>query len=194
MDSTIEFLQAERARLQDERRALLEEIAYLKKALEESSRDDLTGLLRRKVFDEFVQKEINLWARSKAPFSIFVIDLNDLKKVNDTYGHLAGDDMIVSFATLLKVSLRDCDVVARGSAAGDEFLVLLPGEDENGALGAKEHLLRQFEKMRTHMLPAFYGAAIGVATVSTDLGTFELLYKAADMAMFEHKREMKRQE
>lgn len=156
------------------------------KELEELTLDDLTGLPRRKVYQAAVEGEILRCKRSGKSFSILVIDMNYLKTVNDTHGHLAGDQMIVSFAKLLKKSLRDCDIVAR--TGGDEFMVFLPDQNEEHARTVKKHLLEAFERSKGLALPFFMGAAIGVATFGKKHSSFEKMYIAADKAMYEHKK------
>ena len=170
----------------------LQEIAVLKrkvKELEELALDDLTGLPRRKVFQDAVEKEIQRCKRTRQTFSIFVIDLNDLKKVNDTQGHDAGDLMLSSFAKCVSGALRDCDLVAR--TGGDEFMVFTPDQSEKGARAVKNHLIKKFKEGEI-ILPFFNGAAIGMATFGKEHSSFQELYKSADTAMYEHKREMKK--
>ncbi|MFZ2303368.1 MAG: GGDEF domain-containing protein [Minisyncoccia bacterium] len=159
------------------------------KELEELTLDDLTGLLRRKVFQLAVEEEILRCKRSKKTFAVLVIDLNYLKTVNDTHGHQAGDQMIVSFAEFLKRNLRDCDIVAR--TGGDEFMVFLPEQNAKGANTIRRHLLETLEQA-TVSLPFFKGAAIGVATYIKTSSSFQEMYKIADKAMYVHKKAMKK--
>ncbi len=159
------------------------------KELEELTLDDLTGLPRRKVFQSAVEEEILRCKRTKKSCSILVIDLNYLKTVNDTHGHQAGDQMITSFARFLKSNLRDCDIVAR--TGGDEFMVFTPDQSEVEARAVKNRLLEKFKEWKM-VLPFFKGAAIGMATLGKEGASFQDLYKCADTAMYEHKREMKK--
>lgn len=168
-----------------------QEIVVLKrriKELEELSVDELTGLPRRKVFQEAVEKEIRRCMRTKQAFSLFVIDLNYMKTVNDTHGHQAGDKMITSFASCLRVALRECDIVAR--TGGDEFMVLTPDQSEIGARAVKNHLLQKFKESEL-AIPFFNGAAIGMATFGNDCKSFKEMYDKADKAMYAHKKVMK---
>jgi diguanylate cyclase (GGDEF)-like protein len=188
-------LKTENRILRQEKKTLTEEIAYLKKALEDSSLDDLTGLLRRKMFQDIVEQELLILKRHPGrSLSIMAIDINDLKKINDRYGHPAGDQVIVSFANLLRVSLRDCDIVAR--TGGDEFLVFLPEQGTEGVLSARAHLLKAFDEQKNIILPAFYGACVGTTTTTyndsaTNLPSFEELYRQADLALYTRKHALR---
>ena len=157
--------------------------------LKELSLDDLTGLPRRKVFQTVVEEEILRCKRSKKTFSILVTDLNELSTVNNTHGHPAGDQMIISFAKLLKHSLRDCDIVAR--FGGDEFMVFLPDQNQKHARTVIKHLLEAFERAKGLSLPFFRGTAIGAATFGKEHSSFEKMYKAADKALYVHKKVIK---
>lgn len=171
------------------------EVKELKSTIVEKDRqlkiaeiDGLTGLMRREYFEDEVNKMFSRSKRSNDPFALCVIDLNNLKKVNDVHGHSAGDQMIKGFAGILKRSVRKGDTVAR--TGGDEYSILLYGQDTNGALIAKLNLLEKIEKGKIH-LPFFSGVAVGCA--STDLGfkTFGELHHAADIEMYTHKRLIK---
>ena len=110
-------------------------IAKLKKSLEREKQlsrvDYLTGLANGRYFSEITSSEIERSRRYKHPFSIAHIDLDDFKKINDLYGHSAGDKLLCLVAETIKESIRTTDLVAR--LGGDEFVVLLP---ETGYAGA----------------------------------------------------------
>ncbi|PCJ21680.1 MAG: hypothetical protein COB04_02945 [Gammaproteobacteria bacterium] len=87
--------------------------------------DALTGLYNRNYFQKELAKEIqNAQRNSNIPFSIFVVDINGLKKINDCFGHQEGDRLIVMIANLLNETCRDSDIITR--SGGDEFVVLCP--------------------------------------------------------------------
>ena len=102
------------------------QIASYESRLEEmeqvASQDPLTGLSNRRK----VERQIETRIRSEQVFSVISLDLNGFKKLNDTYGHLAGDDLLKQFATELRTVFRSHDVVGR--VGGDEFIVLVDGE------------------------------------------------------------------
>lgn len=88
------------------------------------SRDYLTGLYNRYLIDELISYQKKKADRNKTTFSICMIDINNFKKINDTYGHLAGDQVLIDFTNRLKSMLRNQDIKSRWG--GDEFLVMLP--------------------------------------------------------------------
>lgn len=177
MDQTKEELEIALARIRE-----------LEKLLEEASLDSLTGLPRRGQFKHRVEEEFSMSGRFGIHFSILVADLNELKKVNDQYGHPAGDMMIASFARVFKNLMREYDIVAR--IGGDEFMALLPGQDLHGALAVKKKLVSGFENNKK-LIPYFSGVAIGVASTEENILTFEMLYQAADARLYVHKAEIK---
>lgn len=166
----------------------LQEIEALKAKIKEIALDDLTGLPLRRSFQSAVEREILRCKRTKRSFSIFHIDVNDFKAVNDTHGHPVGDKLLVSIAACISEALRKCDMVAR--TGGDEFMVLTPDQSERGARAVKNHLLQKF-KEGMQKEPFFTGVAIGCATFVKDGMSFQELYDKADSAMYVHKKEMK---
>lgn len=109
-----------------------------------ASTDPLTGLANRRVFMVRLEENLSIWKRRDTPMSIILLDIDRFKLLNDTYGHQAGDAVLVSLAKLLKSSLRDIDLPAR--LGGEEFAVLLPGEEAEGAMILAERLRNAIEK------------------------------------------------
>ena len=110
---------------------------------EESQRDALTGLHNRARFDSFLAGEIQALARSGRPLSLIMVDVDHFKKVNDTYGHPAGDKVLVGVASALKTRLRPRDLVAR--YGGEEFVLVLPETDSEGAMVVADRVRRMIE-------------------------------------------------
>lgn len=100
--------------------------------------DTLTGLLNRRALDDVLGRELALVARTRSPLAVAVVDLDHLKVVNDTRGHLAGDEALRSFADLWAGQLRATDHLVR--YGGDEFVLVLPGCDLAGASELVERL------------------------------------------------------
>ncbi|OON64748.1 diguanylate cyclase [Massilia sp. KIM] len=161
-DSLEQELMSARERLQ-ERNEILTELA---------ERDGLTGISNRRHFEETLQLEIGRAARTGRPISLIILDVDNFKKYNDRYGHVAGDDCLRRVAAALPGSLaRPSDFPAR--YGGEEFVILLP---ETGASGAA-HVA---EKVRLAVMECELAHADncpGVVTVS--LGVFTTLIDAA---------------
>lgn len=102
-------------------------------------RDDLTGLLNRAAFAESFEQNVALTRRQEIPSTVAILDIDHFKRVNDTYGHAAGDQVLSAFARKIQTHLRAGDVLARWG--GEEFVVLMPGSNEEQARAALERLL-----------------------------------------------------
>ncbi len=132
--------------------------------------DSLTGLLNRRAFDEAMETEIARSARTAAPMSLLLIDVDRFKAYNDEYGHPAGDDALRLVAKHLRGSLkRPADMAAR--YGGEEFAAILPDTDEDGAYLVAEAFRRSVADAK---LPhrgserSFLTASVGVATYTPD--------------------------
>jgi diguanylate cyclase (GGDEF)-like protein len=125
-----------------ENESLLEEKS---RELEKASRTDvLTGLYNRRYFDELFELEWRLSSRRKTPLTLLICDIDYFKKVNDTYGHPAGDEHLKLVSRLIQeVFQRETDVVAR--YGGEEFVVLLPDRDADHALDLARRLGKKIE-------------------------------------------------
>jgi len=132
--------------------------------------DELTGVFKLRRFEELLQNEIRRCARSGRSTSIALIDLDEFKEVNDTYGHLVGNEVLQLFVNKLQGALRDIDVVAR--IGGDEFSVLLPETPTHQTL---EPLSRIATRLRnvdvdngSHVISvSFCGGVVSISPQST---------------------------
>ncbi len=104
----------------------------LKKAKEEASTDGLTGAHNRLAFDRHILDLVEKNTVRKTPFAILIIDIDDFKKVNDTYGHQTGDSILVSMTNKCKEAIRGDDFLGR--YGGEEFVVVLPGASLKNAM------------------------------------------------------------
>ena len=129
--------------------------------------DGLTGIDNRKSFDKKIKEEVARAERYKIPLSLIFADIDFFKKVNDTFGHPAADEVLKKFAAVLKKGVRKIDFPAR--FGGDEFVVILPETDLAGAVAAAEKLRAAVEKMEIKFknqeikITASFGAAEKIA-------------------------------
>ena len=151
--------------------------------------DPLTQLVNRRALTIRLVTEMERVRRYNAPLSMLLIDLDHFKLVNDTYGHMAGDDVLASVATLLQRAVRSVDIVAR--YGGEEFVIVLP---ETGRQGATAFAERIRERVSNHGFAIgeaqniHITASIGVATYpSPRLESVEDLFRAADIALYRAK-------
>jgi diguanylate cyclase (GGDEF)-like protein len=146
--------------------------------------DDLTGLANRRAFRRSVEKAVSMARRHQAPLALVSLDLDGLKRVNDSAGHAAGDEVLTTFAEHLGSECRTEDVPAR--LGGDEFSLLLPGIDLDGARGFAERILagaRSSETLRRRGVTVSAGVTVWKAN---DLP--ENLLSRADKALYAAKR------
>lgn len=148
--------------------------------------DALTGLYNRRYFEEALEKEVQRAKRQQQPFSIIGIDLDFLKKINDTHGHFYGDLAIKTIADVLKANARSVDVPAR--IGGEEFDVLLPGISSDGAMIAAERIRSAIEKTEIDTIGHITGS-LGVSTYFEHTDNVEELLELTDQAMYTSKRE-----
>jgi diguanylate cyclase (GGDEF)-like protein len=141
--------------LMESRRALAHEIekttALTQRLAREAATDPLTGLRNRRSFDGRFQQEIARHKRAKTPLSIIICDLDRFREFNDTKGRTAGDELLVTLATLFKERLRTHDLIWR--TGGDEFLLLLPDTPLMGAVEVVESV-RALVEERAQLQPA----------------------------------------
>ncbi len=151
--------------------------------------DSLTGLLDRRRFRSELDSYVSFSARYGGQGAVMIIDIDGLKAVNDSLGHLAGDNLIRQIARILRERVRTTDIVARLS--GDELAVLMPQTDTEGALQLGEDL-------RAEVAEGFpEGSELGTATVSVGVAMYggergegaEAVLVAADQAMYRAKEE-----
>lgn len=146
--------------------------------------DPLTGLYNRRYFEDNIVKEAERSLRLKQPFSLVSLDLDFLKKINDTYGHQFGDLAIKTISNVLKREARSIDIPAR--IGGEEFDLLLPGVDSRGASIAAERIRKSIENQVLDTIGGIT-ASIGVATFLEHSDRIDELIELADQAMYKAK-------
>jgi len=166
--------------------AMAENVAKSQKALENlSTHDGLTGLYNYREFHRRLADEVQRSWRYDHPFSLLILDVDDFKVVNDTYGHLAGDEALRGLAALICREVRPADEVAR--YGGEEFAILLPETPGHGAFAMADRIR---DTIATY--PITIGrersvnltVSIGVATYPHDADSEEKLIGAADQALY----------
>ncbi|PPK92406.1 diguanylate cyclase (GGDEF)-like protein [Kineococcus xinjiangensis] len=159
-------------------------IALVTRLRAAASTDGLTGLANRRAFDEALAAELAQAESPAGTFSVVLVDLDHFKVLNDTHGHLAGDDALRAVGRLLQRSLREGATAAR--YGGEEFVVLLPGTDREDAVAVAERLRRGIATTEDGPVPVT--ASLGVACFPAD-GTDALsLLATADAALYAAKQ------
>ena len=127
---------------------LISDITESKKCLvqlqEQASLDMLTGIGNRRFLVEFGTREMKISYRNHTPIAFIMLDVDFFKKINDTFGHIAGDNVLVKIASLLKAGTRGIDLLGR--YGGEEFLIICPNVERAGALILAERLRKNIEE------------------------------------------------
>jgi diguanylate cyclase (GGDEF)-like protein len=149
--------------------------------------DPLTQIGNRRAFNKAMDREFNRYSRYKKPLSLISFDLDHFKRVNDTYGHAAGDKVLSEVAATVKSELREEDIFAR--VGGEEFAVLLPETDENEALTVAEKIRDLIEGLEVHYESHAISltATVGLVSVSEQVVDQEHLLQIADRALYKGK-------
>ncbi|MBW2466087.1 MAG: diguanylate cyclase [Deltaproteobacteria bacterium] len=163
------------------------EIHIFEKASRSSTFDSLTGLLNRNAFDETLKREVSRAKRYDTSLTLLFLDLDDFKSVNDTQGHIAGDEVLKKVARLIMAEKRSEDIAAR--FGGEEMIVLLPETSKADGWLLAERIRKKVEE--TEIL--FEGNTIkitvcgGLASFPIDASDDLTLLKNADLAMYRAK-------
>ena len=154
---------------------------------EQSMIDPLTGLYNRRFLQEAWKRELakalrSEWQGVSYPISLIMIDIDNLKRINDEEGHSAGDKVLQSVATLLENACREVDIVCR--VGGDEFIILLPQTTEEDAQLVVDRLKESTEKE----LVSPKGTPTGLSCGLTQEFSLEALKEKADAQMYREKK------
>ncbi len=156
-----------------------------------SDTDELTGLKNRRAFNSALDAEIKKAIRYKRPFTVLMLDADDLKAVNDQFGHAVGDKLIITIAQVVQESLRNTDVLAR--FGGDEFVAILTETPENRGIEVAERVRSSVENTSF----SFEGArvsstiSIGVSCFTDGAPMADEIVAQADKKLYESKHKGK---
>lgn len=168
-------------------------VSRLETALSASITDDLTELYNCSYLKHFMEIEIKRCDRQRQFMALVMIDIDDFKQYNDTYGHPAGDSLLKHFGCLIKNTVRDVDLAAR--YGGEEFGVVLPYTDKTNAFSAAERLLNELRNSSfsegSSRLCERKTASMGIACYPDDGSTVAEIIQHADEALYQAKRQGK---
>lgn len=150
--------------------------------------DSLTGQLNRRTFFELAQREIERFQRFGHPLSWIMFDVDLFKQINDSYGHSAGDQVLITIAERCSRVIRHVDIFGR--YGGDEFAILLPETDHHRASEIAERIRTSISgsEIVTDAGPIFVSVSIGITQATSNTADIGLLHNKADQALYRSKR------
>lgn len=167
--ANLEMQVAERTRELEERNEVLQELSFF---------DGLTCIPNRRRFDDFFNMAFSLSIRNSQPIAILMLDIDEFKKYNDTYGHLQGDECIKNIAAVLKNTVKSKnDIAAR--YGGEEFIVVLQDTDKDSVIKVSKEIMRGIKALNMEHIQSTYG----VVTVSIGI-VYEVPYENQNPAEF----------
>lgn len=167
-------------------------LANLKLRLElqdQATRDPLTGLYNRRYMEEALAREIQRANRRQSAVSVLMIDIDFFKKINDTYGHEAGDSVLKAVAAAIQRQIRVSDVACR--YGGEEFLVILPETRQDEAIHRAEEIREAVRQLQFSLEGPKLGTvtvSLGVASFPAQGQTLQAIVQAADSALYQAKQ------
>lgn len=162
-----------------------------KNLAEKVNRDLLTGVLSRDAIFHRIQHELSLYTRKNSSFALMMLDLDHFKKVNDTYGHLAGDEVLQAISDLVMSQLRDIDDIGR--YGGEEFIIVLTDTSIDGVKIVSERIIKAVENSAVSVtsgetIPITTSIGVTVASYDDDI-TVKQLIAQADEALYRAKND-----
>jgi diguanylate cyclase (GGDEF)-like protein len=151
--------------------------------------DGLTGLYNRSKLDAILKDELARFKRNQRPFAVLMMDIDYFKTLNDSHGHIAGDEVIVAVARILGRSIRSVDYAAR--YGGDEFIIIMVETTADMALKTAERIRSQVNDMRYSSNGQIVSVTVSIGVVQcqqSDDGTPTAVFSRADSALYEAKR------
>jgi diguanylate cyclase (GGDEF)-like protein len=154
-----------------------------------ASTDSLTTIYNRRRFFELAEREFKRAVRFERPLAMIMLDIDDFKKVNDSYGHPAGDRVLSEMAKICLYELRDVDIFGR--YGGDEFIVILPETTPAQATGIAERLRVEIQNAKITLPNSAVitvTISLGVVSLGASCGNLSILIERADQALYKSKQ------
>ena len=179
------------ALLQERLTEMEDELEQSKKSFKEQKHkatiDSLTGLPNREAYQQRINDELTRFQRYGSPLSLVICDIDHFKKINDSYGHLAGDKVLQLIARLLQKNIRDTDFIAR--FGGEEFIILMPETTADQALVAAEKIRKLIESSPFNFRKERVSVTISIGIAEfQENETPNSAFERADIALYEVKR------
>lgn len=174
-----------------QRDKLYQELIMARRAIEEKAQeleelaatDSLTGLLNRRELVRRTEFLLNYKRRSAKHLSLVILDIDHFKKINDKFGHEAGDEVIKAVARVLKLTARESDLVGR--IGGEEFVIVMPDTEQQAAISVVQRIQ---DKLKANIrIERQVTVSMGIAMESVDGSCFQELFSAADKALYKAK-------
>jgi diguanylate cyclase (GGDEF)-like protein/PAS domain S-box-containing protein len=164
----------------------VDELYSMTSTLEKKAyKDNLTGINNRENFEDIFTLEIANAKQNNRPLTLIIFDVDNFKQVNDTFGHQAGDIILIDLVTLISDNIKNGDIFARWG--GEEFVILAPSTDLNGACNMAENLRKLVQMHSFNYVDNQMTLSFGIAQLSED-DTKKTLFEKADGAMYEAKK------
>jgi len=177
--------------LEDKVKERTKELEYSNKELKLlASTDPLTKLYNRRYFTKTSEHILDIAKRNKTDLSIIMLDIDNFKVINDTYGHIVGKNVIILVAEIMQDCSRKSDIICR--FGGEEFIILTPETNIDGAIVISEKIRSEVEKNDIQIKDGTelkFTVSIGVSKVDNELDSNDIsIIKRADEALYEAKK------
>jgi len=169
------------------KKALLDKLCNrYEMAVHSAITDKLTGLYNRRFFDYFLDLEIKRSSRQKTSLALLLIDIDNFKRINDTFGHLFGDNVLNKFGKLLKTKIREIDMAAR--YGGEEFAVVMSNTGLEEAVKIADRIRQSIQAYSFDKENFTTTVSIGIALYPLDANSLNELIENSDYALYKSKR------
>lgn len=182
LTSVVVNFEKENRKIYEENQKIHEE---KEKILEISQRDSMTGLYNHKMFYDKLNEHLQLCSE-ECPVSLVIIDIDNFKRINDTFGHAMGDNVILKIVSIIEKNVTDKDVAAR--YGGEEFGLILAGKTEMEAYNVSERIRREVENAEVDGVTGRITISLGMLEVKPGDKNGILLFKEVDSALYEAKQ------